>query len=827
MYDNNRTALGYRLLRDSLPVLLLVLLLGGPAVLALVQAAAETASPSGSRSEGSAPSSEEQPPSLEESLKYYTANLDRFEKLLKQPSPQDSVLEDVTKGTLEAGKFAQGCITRQEPELAKAQQSLDSLGDVGAASDIELVRTRTKLDTDKSRLEQQLAQCRLIDVRARNLQAQSESAKQNILKERLLAPSDSVLTLLLRIIEQPGSLAAQATRIVTTLTTLPLNFHNLGLALAYGISGMLAGLVWSLYKRRSYRQTGPTLESNSPVLAATWRSLIRSMPSLLFFGLISLSLHYNSSGVPLIQQLVLILLVFSLCNDLLRTLLRPQANIPGYTPVPPSTSRKLHFWAKIFLFTVLLGALFQSPLFNNPEQNSLIGLIRTGLGTLIGLALMRLIWILRKHLKVIQQLRLHLFGILLLLTAIVALWLGYHNFAEFLFVGILGTLFILLISSLMMLIPVEIFDGMDEGRALWQQKLRKRLGLSGDQIMPGLIWLRLVHVLVVSALTLMVLMRLWGMSEQSFQLMLTRIASGIEIGGFLLQPLRILYGLLLMALLIGMTHVLKRSLASSWLKRTNLSRGARDATTTITGYAGILLALMIGLSVAGIQFSNLAIIAGALSVGIGFGLQNIVSNFISGLILLFERPIRRGDWIRVGTAEGYVKDISIRSTTIETFDRADIIVPNSELIAGQVTNMMLHNQYGRIIIPVRLAYGSDTEQVMALLRKVGENHPLTLKEHGKQQVQALFRGFGDSALLFELRCHIRDVEATLMVISELNLAIDKAFRAAGIVMPYPQQTVHIATIPGVQAPMAAPVPPPAAAVEPVPTGGVVSQSQAL
>ncbi|MCB1637253.1 MAG: mechanosensitive ion channel, partial [Thiothrix sp.] len=148
------------------------------------------------------------------------------------------------------------------------------------------------------------------------------------------------------------------------------------------------------------------------------------------------------------------------------------------------------------------------------------------------------------------------------------------------------------------------------------------------------------------------------------------------------------------------------------------------------------------------------------------------------------------------TAEGYVKDISIRSTTIETFDRADIIVPNSELIAGQVTNMMLHNQYGRIIIPVRIAYGSDTEKIITLLRKVGENHPLTLKEHGKQQVQALFRSFGDSAMLFELRCHIRDVEATIQVISELNLAIDKAFRAAGITIPYPQQTVHVATLPG-------------------------------
>ena len=108
---------------------------------------------------------------------------------------------------------------------------------------------------------------------------------------------------------------------------------------------------------------------------------------------------------------------------------------------------------------------------------------------------------------------------------------------------------------------------------------------------------------------------------------------------------------------------------------------------------------------------NIAIIAGALSVGIGFGLQNIVNNFISGLILLFERPIRRGDWIVTGDTEGYVKAINIRSTQIETFDRADVIVPNSELITAKVTNWMLRDPYGRVILPIGVGYNSDVEKV--------------------------------------------------------------------------------------------------------------------
>lgn len=138
-------------------------------------------------------------------------------------------------------------------------------------------------------------------------------------------------------------------------------------------------------------------------------------------------------------------------------------------------------------------------------------------------------------------------------------------------------------------------------------------------------------------------------------------------------------------------------------------------------------------------------------MGIGFGLQNVVNNFVSGLILLFERPIRRGDWIRVGTAEGYVKDISIRSTTIQDFDRADIIVPNSELISGRVTNLFLNDSYGRVIIPLRVAYGTDIEKLMALLVSLTQDHSDIINNQIDMRPQALFRSFGESALNFELR----------------------------------------------------------------------------
>ena len=205
------------------------------------------------------------------------------------------------------------------------------------------------------------------------------------------------------------------------------------------------------------------------------------------------------------------------------------------------------------------------------------------------------------------------------------------------------------------------------------------------------------------------------------------------------------------------------------------------------------------MSVAGFDFSNIAIIAGALSVGIGFGLQNIVNNFVSGLVLLFERPIRKGDWIVVGQTEGYVKDIQIRATRIQTFDRSDVIVPNSELISGQVTNWVLSTKSGRAIIPVGVAYGSDTEKVRDILMEIAETNNEIDTSGYMPKPRVLFREFGDSSLNFELRVFMKEVDNRLSLISDINFAIDKAFREAEIEIPFPQRDLHVKNMPGTEA----------------------------
>jgi potassium efflux system protein len=245
------------------------------------------------------------------------------------------------------------------------------------------------------------------------------------------------------------------------------------------------------------------------------------------------------------------------------------------------------------------------------------------------------------------------------------------------------------------------------------------------------------------------------------------------------------------AISLPATGWLKGRLNTKWLVETHMEPSAREALVTTFGYVAVGVAALISLSLAGISFSNLAIIAGALSVGVGFGLQNIVNNFVSGIIMLVERPVRSGDWIVVGNTEGIVQRISIRSTTIRTFDRADVIVPNSDLISGQVTNWTLGNTWGRAKVQVGVAYGSDIDTVTELLLDVAKSHADVVKGNlSLPDPYVLFLEFGDSSLNFELRAIIRDVNRRLHVISDLNRAINTVFNAHGIEIPFPQRDLH-------------------------------------
>ncbi|OQX78789.1 MAG: hypothetical protein B6D61_04710 [Bacteroidetes bacterium 4484_249] len=265
------------------------------------------------------------------------------------------------------------------------------------------------------------------------------------------------------------------------------------------------------------------------------------------------------------------------------------------------------------------------------------------------------------------------------------------------------------------------------------------------------------------------------------------LASSWEIGTVTISFGGIINFLIVIIITTVIVKIFKVLLEEEIFPRIDLPRGVPGTISMVVRYFIVGWGIYVALEAAGLDLSSFSLLAGALGVGIGFGLQNIVANFISGLILAFERPIQNGDTIEVGTLMGDVKNIGVRASTIRTFDGSEVIVPNSNLITHEVVNWTLSDRKRRRDIPVSVAYGSNPREVLALIDKIATDHPAVLKN---PKPWATFEGFGESSLNFKVRFWV-SFDIGLTVKSEVAMGIYDALQEAGIEIPFPQQDLHI------------------------------------
>ncbi|MCG6869595.1 MAG: mechanosensitive ion channel, partial [Gammaproteobacteria bacterium] len=670
-----------------------------------------------------------------------------------------------------------------------------------------IARQLQDLQNRKASLQGRTDTCRLMLLSSNDLDSTLDEYQRGLEARQLFTRGPTLVSVLRTNLDERKRWLDLADQLAKAATDWSASdpIRLVGIAI-FGLLGLILGFILRRIGGLGLRRgitTGKVGETkvSAGLVQALMASAVSYAPVLLALGGISAYLTLVLRGNDELRIAVTIsssLLAYFALAAVVRALLAPCSPATPYLPVPANVAlplgRRVRVLILVALFRLLMLELHADGLLND----SMYAMARQIVGWVFVLNAIWIVWLLRRFEGWRDKWTLLVIICLALSSGALAGTIGYINLGALVIVGIAYTLLLLGITLVVSQFFTDLFDGLDEGRYGWQIAVRRSIGLEDKEYVPGLGWLRLFVNLSLWTSAALLLLRIWDAGQQIIDDIERFFTEGIQVAGLTIVPTQLLMALLVFSVSLPLTGWLKGRLNTKWLVETRIEPSAREALVTTFGYVGVAIAVIVALSIAGIRFSNLAIVAGALSVGVGFGLQNIVNNFVSGIIMLVERPVRNGDWIVVGETEGYVRHINIRTTTIETFDRAVVIVPNSDMISSQVTNWTLGNTLGRLKLPVSVAADSDIATVIKTLLDVGNGHPDSVRVDANQDPQmgypcALFVDFGDSSLDFELRVIIRNINQRRRVISELNRAMNDALIKRGIEIPFNTLDVNMRT----------------------------------
>lgn len=745
----------------------------------------------------------------EQKLATAQADIQRLEARVEDNAENDSALVDLKLSVEALARSMLDIGVSLRPRLTEIKSRLEQLGAVPAegepAEPVTITEERARLAAERAMINSLTGKAETISVQANVLGDKITDTRRQLFANTLFKRTEIGPALMLEAWDAFKQEWSEVERTYGSWIKFVWTFKKEA-ALASVFFSLLAAL---FFIAGGYRLFGGLIERDaddkhppytSRLSVAFWSTVIPSIAVFAWFSTILLMANnfavLRADITPVFTVLLGLLLALYFISKLAHGILAP--TMPNWRLVKVSNGGARTLYRLVVLMALVNGLDYLLGSISETLGSPVVLTVAKGFFAAVIMALLLLITSRVKPMLAqsgdpdqpgepwprLISVSLTLAGLSLLAMALLG-YVGMARFAATQIVvtgAILATMYIGYLSGQAISSP-GAFAHTAVGRRLQNRFEPGQVALDQTGLAAGLMINLLVLLLGVPVILLQ-----WGFQVQDIELWFYRVLTDIRIGGITISLVGILLGIVLFIVGLFATRWFQRWLDGSVMARGRMDTGVRNSIKTGIGYLGVAVAGLIGISAAGIDLSSLALVAGALSLGIGFGLQNIVSNFVSGLILLAERPFKVGDWVVTGSTEGFVKKISVRATEIETFTRQSIIVPNSELINSPVGNWTHRNKLGRVDIAVGVDYGTDPRQVIALLDEIARGHELVLRN---PEPMVHFVGFGDSSLDFEIRAHIADVLNGLAVRTELRLRIFERFKAEGIGIPFPQRDLNI------------------------------------